>query len=80
MAYQIKNKPDDVTAYIPNPVYGPMGRKVTPTDTLKLQFRQATIPDREITVKNNFPKRIHDEHIKPVQVDLTPIRKIDELK
>lgn len=83
MAYQIQNKPNEVKVdNTPNPVYGPMGRKVTPTgsDSWEMQHRQAMIPDRTINVENDLSRYFHNEPIEPVPVDLTPIRRMDDLR
>ena len=83
MVYQIKNKPNTVKVdETPNPVYGPMDRKVTPTgpDSWELQHRQAMIPYRTINVENDLTKYSHQKPIESVPVDLTPIRKMDDLR
>ncbi len=78
------NKPNPVIKvdYTPNPVYGPMGRKVTPLgrDSWKMQHREAMVPDRTINVKNRPTEYLDNEPIEPVHLDLTPIRTMDDLK
>ena len=44
MAYEMMNKPNKIELYnVENPIYGPMGRKVTPIgwDSWEMQHRQA---------------------------------------
>ncbi len=45
-----------------NPVYGPMGRKITPTGggSLEMQLRQAIKPSRTIDVKDDLAKYLID--------------------